>query len=142
MRSLRGRPGTRRPLSMKAHFPLILGAALSGCLPACEKAPAAQTKRSVENIPKPGQAGLVVENESTFIGKVSRVEIGNLRHPYMRWVVVLKVDKVISGPSPGDGFWFAIHSPSQEGIKVGQRQRIRARKMADGYEIISRMRLD
>ncbi len=64
--------------------------------------------------------------------------MGDVSHPYLRYTVRLKVDQVVSGPSPGDGFWFAIHSPSQSDIKVGQSYKIVAEKQGDGYEIISR----
>ncbi len=61
------------------------------------------------------------EGESTFLATVTRVEINDVHHPYLNWVVVLGVDKLTLGPPVGEGFWFAIHSPSQEGVKVGQR---------------------
>jgi hypothetical protein len=75
---------------------------------------------------------------STFLATVTRVEPGNVRDPYLKWTVTLTVDQVVSGPSPGTGFWFAIHSPSQDGVKVGDRYKITALKKGNGYEIISR----
>ena len=74
---------------------------------------------------------------TTFHGTVTSIDIGNTKHPYLKWVVTLAIDKVDSGPSPGKSFWFAIHSPSQEHVKVGQRYRIMATKNGDGYEVIS-----
>ena len=61
-----------------------------------------------------------------------------MSHPNLKWIVTLKVNQVVSGPSPGAGFWFAIHSPSEEGVKVGNRYRITAVKKGNGYEIIAR----
>jgi hypothetical protein len=75
-----------------------------------------------------------------FLGTVTGVDIWNVHHPYLRYIITLKVDEVLSGPSPGDSFWFAIHSPSLEGLKVGRRVGIRARKTAEGYDILSRSR--
>ncbi len=78
----------------------------------------------------------------SFRGTVTSVDIGNTGHPSLRWLVQLKVDKVISGPSPGPGFWFAIHSPSHEGVEVGQRYGVTAIKIGDTYEQLSYRRID
>jgi len=94
------------------------------------------------DVQKPAASALANAGEVTFLGTVTSVDVGNLNHPYLRWVVTLKIDKVVSGPSPGEGFWFAIHSPSQEGVKVGQRYRITANKNGDGYDLVSRDRVD
>jgi hypothetical protein len=77
-------------------------------------------------------------DETTFLGTVTSVDPSNTDHPYLKWAVTLSVDKVESGPSPGKGFWFAIHSPSQDGVKVGQRYRLTVRKNGNGYKLISR----
>ena len=74
--------------------------------------------------------------DSTFLGTVTSVDPNNTDHPFLKWVVTLSIDKVDSGPSPGKSFWFAIHSPSQEGVKVGQRYRMMVRKNGGGYELI------
>jgi hypothetical protein len=91
---------------------------------------------------KPADAAVANAGEVTFLGTVTSVDIGNLHHPYLRWVVTLTIDNVISGDSPGEGFWFAIHSPSLEAVKVGQRYRITAIKDRDGFELVSRQRVE
>jgi hypothetical protein len=127
------RPAAEVP--MKRHLLIGLTAMLSGCMPS----------GGTTSIPVAGRAGATAPanpGESTFLATVTRVEIGDVHHPYLRWVVVLKVDRLISGSPVGDGFWFAIHSPSQEGVKVGQRYQIVARKKGDGYDIVSRTRMN
>jgi hypothetical protein len=90
-----------------------------------------------------GNSGLgTPTGETTFLGTVTSVDIGDTDHPYLKWVVTLKIDRIDSGPSPGESFRYAIHSPSQEGIKVGQRYRISAKQVGDGYELLSRGRMD
>jgi hypothetical protein len=93
-------------------------------------------------VPKPAPSAVANDRAVTFLGTVTDVDIRNLHHPSLRWVVNLKVDKVESGSYPGTDFWFAIHSPSQEGVKVGQQYRITAHKSGDGYTVFSRERLD
>lgn len=120
---------------MKRRLLIGLAAMLSGCMPTGGASPISVTRRAETT----AQAKL---GESTFLATVTRVDIGDVHHTHLRWVVVLKVDKLISGPAVGEGFWFAIHSPSQEGVKVGQRYKVVARKMDGGYEIVSRDRMN
>jgi hypothetical protein len=93
-------------------------------------------------VQKPATSDLANDAAVTFLGTVTSVDIRNLHHPSLRWVVNLKIDKVESGSYPGTDFWFAIHSPSQEGVKVGQRYRITAHKSGDGYTVFSREQVD
>jgi hypothetical protein len=89
-------------------------------------------------------AGLQGRNtdDVTFTGTVTSVEIANLEHPYLKWVVTLAVDEVRSGASPGKSLWFAIHSPTLEGAEVGGRYLITAKKnTGGGYDVISHDRL-
>ncbi len=120
---------------MKRRLLIGLAAMLSGCMPTGGASPIPVTGRAETTAP----ANL---GESTFLATVTRVEIGDVHHPYLNWVVVLRVNKLTSGPPVGEGFWFAIHSPSQEGVKVGQRYKIVARKIDGGYEIVSRDRMN
>jgi hypothetical protein len=94
------------------------------------------------DVQKPADSVVANACDVTFLGTVTNVDIGNLHHPYLRWVVNLKIDKVVSGPSPGEGFWLAIYSPSVEGIEVGQRYRITANKSRDRYTLVSSQRVD
>jgi hypothetical protein len=55
-----------------------------------------------------------------------------LRKP---WLVSTKVVKVLSGELPGGTFQFAIHSPAQAGLKVGNRYTIPAHWTGDAYEV-------
>ncbi len=105
-----------------------------------ERTPAAAARPVA--IQKPADSTGPAEGEATFIGTVRSIDLLPKRDPYFRFAVNLKIDRVVSGPSPGNGFWFAIHSPSQSRVKEGQRYRITANKSVDGWTIISRTRLD
>jgi hypothetical protein len=113
---------------VKWLLPIVVAASLSGC-----SRPAGVAKPTAA----PASADV-----STFVGTVTGVDPGNTDHPYLKWVVTLTIDEVLSGPPPGLSFWFAIHSPSQEGVKVGQRYRIAAKKNVDGFDVISHDRAD
>jgi hypothetical protein len=105
-------------------------------------------------IQKPADSTLSNEGEATFIATVTSINLLPKSDPYFRFVVNLKIDKVVSGPSPGNDFWFAIHSPSQERVNEGQQYRITAKKTqvnptafsgpsgVDGWILISHKRLD
>jgi hypothetical protein len=93
-------------------------------------------------VPKPAPSALANDRAVTFLGTVTDVDIRNLHHPSLWWVVNLKIEKVESGSYPGTDFWFAIHSPSQENVKVGQRYRIIAYKSGEGYTVFSREQVD
>jgi hypothetical protein len=95
-----------------------------------EPAPSTSSKhRDVQPGSKPGAS-----DETTFLGTVTKIDIGNTRHPVLRWVVTLRIDKVINGKLPGETFRLAIHSPSQEGIEPGHQYRMLVRKRGDGYD--------
>ena len=108
---------------MKLRLIMTLAVLASGCGPS----------GSAKSAPTPP-----IPRASTFLATVTSVEPDNPSHPYLKWTVTLTVDKVVSSPSPGAGFWFAIHSPSQDHVRVGNRFKITAVKKGDGYEILSR----
>jgi hypothetical protein len=122
---------TDRPVRLRLS--LALSAVLAGGA-ACDSRPAAPAAR-----PPPGssEAG----DLTVFLGTITDIDPSNTRHPFLKWAVIVRVDEVVSGPRPGDKFWFAIHSPSQEGLEVGQRVRIRARKTAEGFAFRSYSRV-
>lgn len=121
---------------------LVLMIALAGCVPGCDGGLGATTTLPAAAVRKPAVSAPALAEETTFVGTVTSVDIGKTQHPHLKWVVTLAVDWVDSGPSPGESFWFAIHSPSQEGVKVGQRYRITARKKGDGYDLIAHNRVN
>jgi hypothetical protein len=74
-------------------------------------------------------------DESVFHGTVTRIDIiGHTHNPLLRWVVTLKIDKMIRGSLPVATFQLAIHSPSQEGVELGHQYRISVRKSKAGYD--------
>jgi hypothetical protein len=74
-------------------------------------------------------------DEAVFLGTVTRIDnIGHARNPLLRWVVTLKIDKLIQGRLPMDTFQLAIHSPSREGVELGHQYRISVRKSKAGYD--------
>jgi hypothetical protein len=128
------RPRTGRTLQVRlslAVSAVLAGSAACNSRPTAPAVRPAPTSTRAEAAPKAG-------DRTTFSGTITGIDIGDVRHPYLRWVVTVRVDEVLSGHRPGDSFWFAIHSPSQEGLKVGRRLVIRARKTSDGYEVESR----
>jgi hypothetical protein len=118
---------------------LVFLVALAGGA-ACNSRPAAPPAGRAPAVQRP-EASPKVGDDTDFFGTITSIDIGNVRHPFLRWNVTVKIDEILSGHRPGDSFWFAIHSPSQEGFKVGQRVRIRATKTADGYSVRSYRRL-
>jgi hypothetical protein len=129
---------------MKLRIRTVIAASLWSCGPSGCGAPSTPAPiGSRPALTAPANAG-----ESTFLATVSRVDMNNLQHPYLWWVVTLKIDQAVSGPSISGDFSFPIHSPSQDGIKVGQRYKMTVRKNGDGvrssrtngdgYDIVSR----
>jgi hypothetical protein len=73
-------------------------------------------------------------DETVFLGTVARIDnLGHTPDPFLRYVVTLKMDKVIRGRLPMDTFQLAIHSPSREGVELGHRYRISVRRSGAGY---------
>jgi hypothetical protein len=74
--------------------------------------------------------------ETLFLGTVTRIDNvgGATDDPRLRWVVTLKIDKVIQGRLPMETFQLAIHSPSQEGVELGRQYRISVRRISAGYD--------
>ena len=77
--------------------------------------------------------------ETVFLGTVTRIDnVGHTPDPFMRWVVTLKIGKVIQGSLPMETFQLAIHSPSQEGVELGHQYRISVRRSGAGYAYCGR----
>jgi len=73
-------------------------------------------------------------DEAVFLGTVTRIDnLGHIPDPFLRYVVTLKIDKVTQGSLPMETFQLAIHSPSREGVELGQRYRISVRRSGAGY---------
>jgi hypothetical protein len=87
-----------------------------------------------------GQANSTPVNsdEMVFLGTVTRIDNTATQNPLLRWVVTLKIDKMIQGNLPMETFQLAIHSPSQEGVELGHQYRISVRKSGAGYDYCGR----
>jgi hypothetical protein len=81
----------------------------------------------------------VNSDETVFLGTVTRIDNTGLAYdPYLRWVVTLKIDKMIQGSLAMETFQLAIHSPSREGVELGHQFRISVRKSKAGYDYCGR----
>ena len=69
-----------------------------------------------------------------FFGTVTRIESGGI-DPLKPFVVTTSVDRVLVGHVSGRRFQFAVHSPSQSGLQVGQRYTVKADHTAGGYVV-------
>lgn len=71
-----------------------------------------------------------------FRATVDRIEYSPLVNSDLNWAIYVKVDRILSGLSPGDVFSFRVRNPTREGIEVGRRFRIRAVPFGTGYQIV------
>ena len=55
----------------------------------------------------------------TLVFEGTVTSITTIDHPLTRWLVTMKVTKVISGEFSGSTFQFAVHSPAQPGLEKG-----------------------
>ena len=73
-------------------------------------------------------------DETAFLGTVTRIDnLGHTPDPFLRYVVTLKIDKVIQGSLPMQTLQLAIHSPSREGVELSHQYRISVRRSGVGY---------
>jgi hypothetical protein len=73
-------------------------------------------------------------DETAFLGTVTRIDnLGHTPDPFLRYVVTLKIDKVIQGSLPMQTFQLAIHSPTREGVELSHQYRISVRRRGVGY---------
>ena len=68
-----------------------------------------------------------------FEGTVT--SITTINHPLKRWLITVKVTKVISGEFSGSTFQFAVHSPTLSGLKKGRSYTIEAVWKDHGYTV-------
>ncbi|MEI6634476.1 MAG: hypothetical protein WCP22_11765 [Chlamydiota bacterium] len=100
------------------------GVAVALCLCACASAPPGLT-----TAPPPDRAAVL------FLATVDRIEYSPLTDSDLNWTIYMNVDRVISGPSPGETFSFRVRNPTREGIEVGRKFRIRAVPFGAGYRL-------
>jgi len=68
-----------------------------------------------------------------FVGTVTKIyPVEGLLE---RWAILVHVDRVVSGEFSGTTFTFAIHSPSQAGLKVGRAYPVKAKWTDKGYVV-------
>jgi hypothetical protein len=106
----------------RAAICAALAAAL--CLYACASAPP-----GVTTAPPPDRDTVL------FLATVDRIEYSPLINSDLNWAIYMKVDRVLSGPSPGETFPFRVRNPTREGIEVGRKFRIRAVPFGTGYRL-------
>jgi hypothetical protein len=79
---------------------------------------------------KPTKAGDLV-----LVGTVTETQPLSARRSRKNWVVVLHVDRVVSGEFSGSTFEFAVHSPAQSGLEVGRSCTVKATWTGEGYVV-------
>ena len=72
--------------------------------------------------------------EMVVVGRVTSLKPGG-GDESRRWIVTIKVDKVVSGDFSGPTFQFAVHSPSQCGLEKGRSYTIEAVWDGTGYTV-------
>ncbi len=72
---------------------------------------------------------------STFIATVERIAYSPLVNSDLNWIIDLKVERVLSGPSPGETFFFRVRNPTRQGIEVGRSFQIRAVPSGRHYRV-------
>jgi hypothetical protein len=70
-------------------------------------------------------------NKLVFEGTVT--SITTIDHPLTRWLVTVKLTKVISGEFSGSTFQFAVHSPARSGLEKGRSYTVEAVWKDGGY---------
>lgn len=68
-----------------------------------------------------------------FEGTVA--SIGQVAHERTRWLVTMKVKRVVSGEFSGPTFSFAVHSPAQSGLEKGRSYTVEAVWKDGGYVV-------
>ncbi len=53
----------------------------------------------------------------------------------IRWIVKMRVDRVVSGRFSGDTFSFGVHSPAKSNLVLGGTYEVRATAVPGGYEV-------
>jgi hypothetical protein len=93
----------------------ILATALSGCVCATRPDATADAGRDEAS-----------PTDLQFVGTVVRLGLRKEFDPTYKWVVVMRVERVVEGAYDGDKFAFVVHSPSQQGLREGARYEIHA----------------
>ncbi|HEV7747671.1 MAG TPA: hypothetical protein VGO56_21910 [Pyrinomonadaceae bacterium] len=79
---------------------------------------------------KPIKAGDLV-----LIGTVKEIQPRPTARSRKNWLVVVNVDRVVSGEFSGTTFTFAVHSPARAGLEVGRSYTVTATRTASGYVV-------
>ena len=70
-----------------------------------------------------------------LVGTVKEIQPRGGARSRKRWLVVVKVDRVVSGEFSGTTFAFAIHSPANAGLQVGKTYTVKATWTGAGYVV-------
>jgi hypothetical protein len=75
------------------------------------------------------------QSSKTLVFEGTVTSIRTIDHPLTRWLITVKVTKVISGEFSGSTFQFAVHSPAQSGLEKGRSYTIEAVWKDRGYVV-------
>ena len=79
------------------------------------------------------QQSVAATPSKTLVFEGTVTSISTINHPLTRWLITVKVTKVISGEFSGSTFQFAVHSPAQSGLEKGRSYTIKAVWKGRGY---------
>lgn len=80
-------------------------------------------------------AKLTKAGDLVLVGTVREIHSQSTARSRKNWIVVVDVDRVVSGEFSGATFSFAIHSPARAGLQVGQSYTIKATSTGAGYVV-------
>jgi len=69
-----------------------------------------------------------------LVGKVTSLKLGG-GDEIKRWIVTVKVEKVVTGDFSGPTLQFAVHSPAHSGLEKGRSYTIEAIWAGAGYTV-------
>ena len=75
------------------------------------------------------------KDKLVFMGTMLKAENSPLHQSRKNWIVIFRVDKVISGKFTGKQFSFRIHSPSKSGLEKGKQYKVEAELIEEGYNV-------
>jgi hypothetical protein len=79
------------------------------------------------------------DEEFALQGTVIELRPMRGKHPHQKWLVVLRIESVVSGAFSGDTFSFNIHSPVKSRISTGGRYLLHATKTTTGDYLIRKI---
>ena len=112
------------------------GSAMFGDGVAWASSAAGRVAIDVLNVGSASTSSPAATSEVLLSGTVIGIEAGKTADPRKRWLVTMKIERVVSGHYPEPELRFAIHSPVKSGLISGKTYTVRAtRSEGGGYDV-------